>query len=171
MDLKDKIIKALTQSLEPDYVRLDDDDDEISGFVVTRLFKGMSSLDRQGKIDEILQNARLAKEERRRILMIAGLTLEEYETVGARIRVDKVKEMAGGGVEILLYGVLSDAEYVRGALNHQRGIQTTEPKPVSGAIGRLMSFKAKGSEANPLTKDKALRILKKDQYIEVLSNA
>ena len=170
MDLKDKIIKVFFQSLEPECVRLDDDDG-ISGFVVSRLFKGMSTLDRQGRIEEIFQNAPLTQEERRRILMIAGLTPEEYEAVGVRIRVHTLREMEGGVVEILLHGGLSDAEYVRGALNNQKGVQTTDPKPVSGAIGVLMCFQAKGTQANPLTRGKAIRVLKKDQYIEVMSNA
>ena len=170
MDLKDKIVKALFQALQPEYVRLDDEDG-ISGFVVSDLFHGMSSLDRQEKIEEILQRSPLAKEERRRILMIAGLTPEEYEEVGARIRVHKVREMAGGVVEILLHGGLSDAEYVRGMLNNEKGVETTNPKPVSGAVGVLVSFRAKGSAAHPLTKQKAIRVLKQDQYIEVMSNA
>ncbi len=170
MDLKDKVLEALFLALQPEYVRLDDDDG-ISGFVVSRMFEGISTLDRQGNIEEVLQKVPLTQEERRRIVMIAGLTPVEYEAVGVRIRVHKVREMAGGVVEILLHGGLSDAEYVRGALNNQKGVRTTDPKPVSGAIGVLMSFRAKGSEANPLTKDKAIRILKKDQYIEVLANA
>jgi hypothetical protein len=170
MDLKDKVINALFQGLKPDYVRLDDEDG-ISGFVVSGIFKGMSTLDRQGKIEEVLENASLSQDERRQVLMIAGLTPEEYEAVGARIRVHRVKEMAGGVIEILLHGGLSDAEYVRGALNNQKGVQTTDPKPVSGATEVLMSFRAKGAAANPLTKEKAIRVLKKDQYIEVMSNA
>jgi len=170
MDLKDKIIDVLGQSLEPEYVRLEDDDG-ISGFVVSRAFDEMSTLDRQGKIEEALRKAPLTPEERRRILMIAGLTPEEYETVGARIRVHRVKEMAGGGLEILVHGVLSDAEYARGALNNQKGVQTTDPKPVGKAMGVLMSFRAKGDEANPLTKERAVRVLRKDRYIEVMPNA
>ena len=39
------------------------------------------------------------QEERRRILMIAGLTPEEYEAVGARIRIHKVRELSGGGLK------------------------------------------------------------------------
>lgn len=170
MDLKDKIITALLESLEPDYLRLDDDDG-ISGFVVARAFEGMSSMDRQGRIRAILQKAPLAPEERRQVLMIAGLTPEEYQAVGLRIRVQRVRETAGGAVEILLNGGSSDAEYVRGALNNQKGVQTTEPKRVSGATGVFTSFRAKGTEANPLTKEKAIRVLKKDQYIEVASDA
>lgn len=170
MDLKDKVIEILVLALKPEFVRLDDEDG-ISGFVVSRLFEGVSTLDRQGQIEEVLQKVPLTQEERRRILMIAGLTPEEYEAVGARIRVQKVREKTGGAIEILLHGGLSDAEYVRGVLNHQKGVQTTEPKPVNGAIGVLMSFQAKGSETNSLTKDKAIRILKKDQYVEVLANA
>jgi hypothetical protein len=74
-------------------------------------------------------------------------------------------------VEILLHGGLSDAEYVRGVLNNRKGVQTYGPKAVSGAIGVLMSFLAKGSEADPLTKEKAIQALKKDRYIEVVENA
>ena len=103
--------------------------------------------------------------------MIAGMTPEEYESVGARIRIDKVKEMADGTLQILLQGGRSDAEYVRGALDNQKGVQTTEPKQVPGAVGILMSFRAKGSGANPLTKTRAIQILKRDRYIEVMANA
>jgi hypothetical protein len=170
MDLKDKIINVLSQALQPEQVRLDDDDG-ISGFVVSRVFEGMSTLDRQGKIEELLQNAELTHEQRRRILLIAGLTPEEYEAVGARIRVHRVKEKARGVVEILLHGGRSDAEYVRGVLNNRKGVQTYDPRAVSGAIGVLMSFLAKGSEADPLTKEKAIQALKKDRYIEVVENA
>jgi hypothetical protein len=170
MDLKNKVTEALSSALKPEYLRLEDDDG-ISGFVVSGSFEGMSGLDRQEKIEEVLQKAPLAEDERRRILMIAGLTPEEYEAVGVPVRIHKVREMAGGAVEILLHGGLSDAEYVRGALKNQKGIQTTEPKSVNGAVGVLSSFRAKGSDVNPLTKDKAIRILKKDRYIEVMANA
>ena len=79
--------------------------------------------------------------------------------------------MAGGVVEVLIRGTLSDAEYVQGALNHQKGVQTTEPKQAAGAIGVLMSFRAKGTPAIPLTRAKVINILKKDPYIEVMPNA
>jgi hypothetical protein len=170
MDLKDKIITGLFQALKPEYVRLDDDDG-LSGFVVSRMFDGMSTLDRQGRIEEVLQSAALSQEERRQVLMIAGLTPEEFEAVGARIRVHGVKEKAGGAVEVLLHGGLSDAQYVRGALNHQKGVETTDPKPVSGPLGVLMCFLARGSAKNPLTKARAIRVLKQDPYIEVVPNA
>ena len=167
MDLKDKIISTLHQALKAEYLRLEEDDG-LTGFVVTSLFEGMSTLDRQGKIDEALQNAGLTQAERRQILMIAGLTPVEYEAVGARIRVHKIREMAGEELEVLLHGGQSDAEYVRGALKNLKGVRTTEPKPVRGALGVLMSFRAKGSDGNTLTKEKAVRILKKDPYLEVM---
>jgi hypothetical protein len=170
MDLRDKVISVLVQALEPEYVRLENDEG-LSGFVVSRRFEGMPSLDRQEKIEEALRGASLAPEERRQVIMIAGLTPAEYDAAGIRIRVHRVKEVAGGAVEVLLHGGTSDAEYVRGSLNNQKGVQTTNPKPVSGALGVLMSFRAKGTEANPLTKEKILRALKKDPYIEVMSNA
>ena len=170
MDLKDKIIKTLIQELKPEYVRLEDDDG-ISGFLVSSQFKDMATLDRQGRIDEALIKASLTQEERRRVLMIAGLTPQEYDAVGARIRVHRLKEMAGGAVEVIVHGGLSDAEYVRGALNHQKDVKTSEPKPISGALGSLMSFRAWGTGANPLTKEKTLRVLKNDAYIEVMPNS
>jgi hypothetical protein len=170
VDIKDKVVKALSEALMPEYVRLEEDDG-ISGFVVSRLFEGMSALDRQGKIDEAMRSASLSRDERREVLMVAGLTPAEYDSVGARIRVQGVKEKAKGAVDILLHGGRSDAEYVRGALNNQKGVRTTEPKPVSGAVGVLMSFRATGTTTDPLTKEKAIRVLKQDPYIEVMSNA
>jgi hypothetical protein len=170
MDLKDRIMSALRPALQADYVRLEDDDG-ISGFVVSSRFKGMSSLDRQEQIDKVLKNSDLTREERRRVLMIAGLTPEEYEAVGAKIRVHRVRDVAGGYIEVLLRGGPSDAEYVRGAIRNQKGVQTTEPKSVEGAPGVLMTFRAKGTEATPLTKDRVIRVLKQDPYIEVVTSS
>jgi acid stress-induced BolA-like protein IbaG/YrbA len=172
MDIKEKIIKALSQALTIEYIRLEDDDG-ISGFVVSPQFEGMSTFDRQRLVEDALRNstAALTPEERRQVLMIAGLSPVEYEAVGARIRVHRIKEMAGGAIEVLVDGGLSDTEFVRGVLNNQKGVRTTEPKRVSGALGVLMSFRAKGAEAAPLTKEKVLRILKEDSYIEVMPNA
>ena len=55
MDLKDKIVTALSQVLEIEYIRLEEDDG-ISGFVVSPRFEEMSALDRQKLIDEALQS-------------------------------------------------------------------------------------------------------------------
>ena len=56
MDLKEKIIKAL-RSLRPEFALLDDDDG-ISGFVVSRVFEGMPGLERQEAIGEALSMPR-----------------------------------------------------------------------------------------------------------------
>ena len=170
MDIKDKVIIALSRDLEPEYMRLEADDG-ISGFVVSRLFEGMSSLDRQGKIDEALRTAGLSREERREVLMVAGLTPVEYDSVGAKIRIQQVKEMAKGAVDIFLHGGPSDAEYVRGTFNNQKGVRTSEPKSAGGVQGVMMSFRATGPAKDPLTKEKAIRVLKQDPYIEVMTNA
>jgi hypothetical protein len=84
----------------------------------------MSTLDRQALIDRALTQASepLSKDEQRHVLMIAGLAPPEYAAVGARIRIHRVKETARGTVEVLLHGGPSDAEYVRGALNNQKGV-------------------------------------------------
>ena len=75
MVLTDKIISALRRPLKAEYIHLDDDDG-ISGFVVSREFEKLSMLDRQRLIDDALSNASasLSKDEQRRILMIAGVT-------------------------------------------------------------------------------------------------
>jgi hypothetical protein len=172
VDIKAKILRALTSSFPVDYARLDDEDG-ISGFVVSSRFQDMSALDRQGLIDEALRStsARISPEEQRQVLMIAALTPAEYDTAGARIRVDKIKELAGGAIKVVLHGGYSDAEYVRGVLKNQQGVKTTEPKQVPGAIGDLMSFQAKAPVTSPLTKASAIRILSGDQYIQVMPNA
>ena len=171
MGLREKVIDALRQPLNAEYIRLEDDDG-LSGFVVSRQFDKMSSLDRQELIDAALDKAPepLTVEERRQVLIIAGLAPGEYASVGTRIRVHKIREMAGGAVEVLLHGGWSDAEYVREALNNQKGVRTGEPKQEPGAIGVLMSFRARGTTTDPLTKAKVVRVLKGDPYIEVMTN-
>jgi len=103
--------------------------------------------------------------------MIAALTPKEYQAVGAKIRIHRVREVSGGYVEIMLRGAPSDAEYVRGAIKNQKGVQTTEPKSVEGAPGILMTFRAKGTDATPLTKERVVRALKQDPYIEVVTSS
>jgi len=172
VELKDKIIIALQNPLGAEYIRLDDDDG-VSGFVVSSQFEKMSTLDRQKLIDDTLRNAAnpLSEEEQRQILMVAALTPLEYESVGAQIRVHRIRELDDGSLEVLLRGGHSDALYVRGALNNQKNVTTTEPEQSPGAIGILMTFRAKGTDANPLTKAKAIGALEADQYIEVMQNA
>lgn len=171
MEIQEKIIAALRAAFGADFVHLDDDDG-ISGFVVSAKFEQMPALDRQQRIDEALLNAAepLSREERRRILMIAGLTPLEYESVGARIRVHEVRELGAGSLKVIVRGGYSDAIYVRGALANQKGVTVTEPQPIAGAPF-LMSFEARGTEADPLTKARAILVLQSDPYIEVLQNA
>jgi hypothetical protein len=55
-------------------------------------------------------------------------------------------------------------------LNNQKNVETTGPKQVPGAVGILMSFRAKGTGAKRLTKAQAIRVLKNDRYIEIMTN-
>ena len=103
--------------------------------------------------------------------MIAGLTPKEFKEVGVPVRVHEVREMSGGILEVLLHGGPPDAEYVRGVLNNQRGVTTTQPEPPPGAVGILMRFRAKGTATHRLTKDRAIRVLGDDPYVEVMPNA
>ena len=170
MGLKDKIVSALREPLDAAFIRLEDDDG-MSGFVVSRRFEGMSSMDRQTLIDHTLSHASLTVEEGRRVLLIVGLTPREYDEVGANIVVRKIKELPGGLIEVRVEGSRSDAEYVRGALANLKGVQTFEPKQVKGPTGVLMSFRAKGPNATPLAKDKVIRVLKEQPYVLVMPSA
>jgi acid stress-induced BolA-like protein IbaG/YrbA len=82
VDLKEKVTVALKGAVANARIRLEDDDG-ISGFVVSAEFRGMSSLDRQTLIDKALRNSavKFFKQERRNILAIAALTPAEYETI------------------------------------------------------------------------------------------
>ncbi len=171
MDIKERVEIALSHFLGDAYVRLEDEDG-ISGFVVSSRFQGVPTLDRQNLIDNAISEAEppFAPEEKRHVVMIAALSPSEFSSVGAKIHVHKIKQMANA-VEIVLRGGHSDAEYVRGVLKNQKGVKTTEPKQVPGAVGVLMSFRASGTKADPLDKVAVARILARDPYIEVAPNA
>lgn len=99
------------------------------------------------------------------------MTPIEYDSIGVDVRISRVKEIGEGVLEILLHGGFSDVEYVQEMLRKHKGVETTEPKQIVGASDVLTTFEAKGAKTNPLTKEKALRILKKEPYIEVAANA
>jgi acid stress-induced BolA-like protein IbaG/YrbA len=82
VDLKEKVTAALKGAIADARLRLEDDDG-ISGFVVSGEFRGMSALDRQTLIERALRNSavKFSKQERRHILAIAALTPAEFETV------------------------------------------------------------------------------------------
>lgn len=172
MDVKDKLIEAFQAALAVHYIRIEEDDG-LSGFVVSPQFDGMSTLDRQSIIEAAIDNAPhpLTKVEKRQILMIAGLTPAESDAVGAGIRVHRLREKPDGSIEVLLHGGPSDAEYVRGVFNNLKGVQTSEPEHSAGAMGILMVFRAIGSHADPLTKERALRALQEDPYVAVMPGA
>lgn len=95
MDIKEKIVKAFVHRLGAQYTRLEDDDG-ISGFVVSPTFDGMSAFDRQVLIEEALSKGPepLTRDELRAVLMIAALAPVEYDAVGAPIRVQRIREIA-----------------------------------------------------------------------------
>ena len=82
MDLKEKVEIALKGVITATRIRLEEDDG-ISGYVVSSDFRGLSALDRQSLIDKALRTSavKLTKPELRQILAIAALTPAEYETV------------------------------------------------------------------------------------------
>ena len=88
MDLKEKVEIVLKEAVTASRIRLEDDDG-ISGFVVSSDFRGLSALDRQTLIDQALHNSavKLTKPELRQILAIAALTPAEYETIDLKATV------------------------------------------------------------------------------------
>jgi hypothetical protein len=87
VDLKEKVTAALRHNLHPDHIHLEDDDG-ISGFIVSAQFRRMPSLERQRLIHNALHGSsiKFTKAEFRQILAIAGLTPAEYEALGYRER-------------------------------------------------------------------------------------
>jgi acid stress-induced BolA-like protein IbaG/YrbA len=82
VDLKEKVVEALRSCIVPDLIDLEDDDG-ISGVVVSAGFRGMSALDRQRLIHKALHSSsdKFSKAELRQVLAIAALTPAEYEAV------------------------------------------------------------------------------------------
>ena len=85
MDLKEKVTDALRRYFRPEHVQLEDDDG-ISGFVVSSQFQKLPALERQGLISNALRDSanKFTKAELRQVLVIAGLTPVEYEALGYR---------------------------------------------------------------------------------------
>ena len=168
MELAEKVLETLSRSIPVEYARLEEDDG-ITGFVVSPRFLGMTSLDRQGLIESTLTASPdlISPQEYRQVLMIAAVTPDEYDSVGARIRVHEVNEQADGGVEILLYGKPNDAEYVRGVVNKIQGVDATSPKQEPRAKF-LMTFFARSTGDTPLSKTEVVRALEADRYIQIV---
>jgi stress-induced morphogen len=83
MELKEKVEKALRSRFQVERLKLEDDDG-ISGFVVSPDFKGISRLDRHNRIARALRDpsAKLTRREQRRVLIIAPLTPAEFVLFG-----------------------------------------------------------------------------------------
>ena len=85
MELRKKVEEALRRHVNSDNIYLEDDDG-ISGWIVSPQFQGLSSLDRQKLIDKILRDpsVKLSRAELRRILAIAPLTPAEFDSLGLK---------------------------------------------------------------------------------------
>jgi len=85
MELKEKVAPALEIAFHPGYIVLNDDEG-ISGYVVSPRFRRVTPLNRQRLIEKALNApaAKLSKSELRRILAIAPLTPLEYDALGAQ---------------------------------------------------------------------------------------
>jgi len=85
MDLKEKVTEALRQHLHPDHIILENDEG-ISGYIVSPQFQKMPSLERQRRISNALRESsvKFTKAELCQVLAIAALTPAEYEALGQK---------------------------------------------------------------------------------------
>ena len=85
MDLRQKVEAVLRQYLDIEIMDLEDDDG-ISGVIVSSQFHDMPVLDRQLLVETALRKSpkKLTKPELRRVLAIAPLTPAEYHAAGPR---------------------------------------------------------------------------------------
>src|SRR5688572_13604944 len=85
MEFEEKVMHAL-RPLQLESMRLDLEGERVSGVVISSMFRGLSGLERQSRIDESLDREEtFTPEERRRIVFLAALTPEEHDNVGATI--------------------------------------------------------------------------------------
>ncbi|HEV3004289.1 MAG TPA: hypothetical protein VGX78_07490 [Pirellulales bacterium] len=84
MDLRTKVERSLRRAFKPSRLDLDDEDG-ISGYVVSEEFRGVEPFDRQTMIDKALRSAPgpLTARELRRVIAVAALTPEEYVAYSA----------------------------------------------------------------------------------------
>jgi acid stress-induced BolA-like protein IbaG/YrbA len=82
MDLRQKVERALQAAFDPDEMRLEEDEG-LSGYVISQRFRGMEAIDRQRIIYDALHepSVGLGPDEMRDILAIAALTPEEFALV------------------------------------------------------------------------------------------
>ncbi|WP_165220128.1 hypothetical protein [Aquisphaera insulae] len=169
MGVSEKIVETLSRAIPVDYIRVEDDDG-VSGFVISKKFRDMSMLDRQRLIADALDGSSspLNARERRSVLMIAGLTPEEYEVVGTPIRIRDVREEPGGTIRMVLDGRHPDAESVGKLLSGHAGVETTEIEAVPEAFGDRMALRARGKSPSSLSRSEILRFLRKSPYVEIM---
>ena len=72
----------------------------------------------------------------------------------------------GDGVTEIGVGSDADAQFVRGTFAGVKGSRTTEPENRQGDGGYLWYFHVSGTEADPLTTEKARRLLGLPEQIE-----
>ncbi len=83
MGLKEKVWQTLSDYFTPDEMVLNDDE-AITGFLVSPRFKKMETLDRMDLVDTALATGKFTRRERGKILLIAPLTPAEYKAVAPR---------------------------------------------------------------------------------------
>lgn len=166
MDTKEKVVVALKRRFNPAFIHVDDVDG-ITGLIVSDAFDGRSSMDRQQEIRETLEDSRsnLSQAELRQVLVIAGLTVPEYDLGRSTVRVHQVRRR-GHVVEVVLHGGLDDARYVRDVLDQIPGVVTSEPFEQPGDTGVFYSLKASRPQGDSLDEDEVRDALTNDGAVE-----
>jgi acid stress-induced BolA-like protein IbaG/YrbA len=163
VDLVTKIASILKPALALERIYLDVEDDAITGYVVSKRFQGMSSLDRQKLLVKELKSAPapLTPEELRQILMIAALTPIEFDSVGAKIKIQRITESDDGDLVIVLKGNHQDGEFIQELLEKDANLVSAEIQDVPDAPF-LTKVVAHGTKDAPLTQKRAVALLASD---------
>jgi hypothetical protein len=85
------------------------------------------------------------------------------------IRVHKVKGLGDGSLELSIHGQEIDGKYVAGRLKSEKGVRVTEPNRQSGTEGVFVYVIAKGTDENPLSRQRVIEILQADPEIEMVN--
>lgn len=99
MDLREKLTKTLRLIFKPQYIRLRSDAG-VSGYLVSKQFYQMSSLDRQKRLHHALLTGpeKFTKAELRKVIAIAPLTPAEYNALRPKRRVRRSKQSSQSNV-------------------------------------------------------------------------
>jgi hypothetical protein len=166
MEFEAKVMNAL-RPLQLESVRLDMEGERVSGVLISKTFRGMSSLDRQFRIDEYLDREEsFTPEERRRIVFLAALTPEEYDNMGATIPIYGIDRI-DDAVAVRFHGTPSDADYLRTVLGRDESLTFDAPEKRESRSGVSLEMFVRRRDGSVPPVDLVRDLLSRDQFVSL----